>query len=107
MGVGVAGFMAKFLKDNTMSSAFVLAQVLGGKKIPKIWCNKTEPKKSYEGSKLRFVHFCWVFRYMDTLEARKGRKNKKLKLGGNCNRYATQIRKILYSQVYRYFPFYW
>jgi hypothetical protein len=36
-----------------------LGQVLVGKTFPKIWCNKTKPKKSYEGPKLRFLHFCW------------------------------------------------
>ena len=44
-----------------MPRAFALGQVLIGKTFPKIWCNKTKPKKSYEGPKLRYLHFVWGF----------------------------------------------
>ncbi len=37
------------------------------KNFRKVWCNKTQPKKSYKGPKLSFLHFCWWFRYKVTL----------------------------------------
>ena len=66
---GEREFLAKFCKLITMPKACALCQVLVGKTFPRIWCNKTKPKKSYAGPKLRYLHFVWGFRCMMTLGA--------------------------------------
>ncbi len=68
---GEVDFQNYFWKTVTLT----LGQNAVGKEFSQIWCNKTQPKKSYEGPKLGFVHFCCGFWYMNTLEARNSRKN--------------------------------
>ncbi len=60
--LGEVDFQNFFLK--TVTVTLTLGQNAVGKEFSQIWCDKTQPKKSYEGPKLRFVPFCCGFRYM-------------------------------------------